>query len=253
MRKVPPVKELRKICQPADLDVCVFRRLVTRPLSIHLTRLFLIAGIPADTVSAVKGVIACTGSLLFLPGIPVHSVAGALLLQLSFVLDASDGEVARYTGSFVSGRGEFIDKLGDTASRGLFYGAWGIALFNRTGEYLFLPAGLLMAGIWLTVRFCAVETVLESFSNHPDSPPSPGETDAVRRLFVKKGSSGRMEFILSRFYHPWINMATLAAAASFSTVLFRILFISHFAAWWVNTIRKIIQGMKITSFRRPSS
>ena len=251
MRTIPPVRELKGICQPKDLDVCLYRRIFTRPVSIYFTRLFLIAGIEADTVSVAKGLIACTGSLLFLPGVFLYSVAGAILLQLSFVLDASDGEVARFNGSCISGRGEFIDKLGDTASRGLFYGAWGISIFTVTGDFLYLPAGMFISGVWLTARFCAVETVLESLSNHPDTPPSPLEMRAVTMLFLKEKTSGRGELILSRFYHPWINLATLAAAASINPALSRILFLSYSAAWLLNTVRKVVRLLKVTSFRRP--
>ena len=67
--KVPPVTELRRVCQPPDLDVCIFRRLLTRRVSIHFTRFFLLCGVSANAVSALKGVIACAGSLLFITGV----------------------------------------------------------------------------------------------------------------------------------------------------------------------------------------
>lgn len=251
MRNTPGILELRKVCQPADLDVCLYRRKAVRRISIYFTRFFIRFSISADTISAVKGVIACSGSLLFYPGKPVPALAGALLLQLSFILDACDGEVARYTGSCGTGRGEFIDKLGDTASRGIFYGAWGFAVFAQNGGIYPIVAGAFIAGTWLVVRFCAVETVLESFSNHPESSPGEEEMAAVSRLFVKNAGSGRAEYLLSLLFHPWINLASAAAVATIYPPAFRIMFWGYAVLWLLNTVRKIRQGLDICSFRRP--
>ncbi len=100
-----PVSELRSICQPADLDLCLYRRRLVRRISIYPTWLFIRLGMSANAVSLIKNVIACAGAVLFAPGEPRFALAGALLLQFSFLLDASDGEVARYTGSSATAGG----------------------------------------------------------------------------------------------------------------------------------------------------
>ncbi len=251
--KVPPVSDLRRVCQPSGLDVCIFRRLLTRKLSIHLTRFFLMCGISANAVSALKGVIAVAGSLLFITGRPSHWLAGALLLQLSFVLDASDGEVARFTGTCSSAGGEFIDKIGDAASRSLFYGAWGIGLYARTGNPLFPAAGMAIAGLWPIVRFCLMETILESMANHRGTPPSPEETEAAYRLFARDPRNGGTEYLLSMFCHPWINLALVAALLSFiGTGPSRLFFLAYAILWAANTVRKTAASLRTAGFRRPA-
>ena len=55
----------------------------------------------------IVGVIAGT---LFIFGKYWYSIIGAMLLQLAYVLDATDGEVARYKG-ISSLRGEYLDRL----------------------------------------------------------------------------------------------------------------------------------------------
>ncbi|MCK4505350.1 MAG: CDP-alcohol phosphatidyltransferase family protein [Candidatus Aegiribacteria sp.] len=251
MNKIPDVSRLRAICQPDDLDVCLYRKLIIRRFSIYLTALFLRLGLSANCVSVIKGILACAGAALFAPGRPACFVAGAFLLQLSFVLDACDGEVARFTGSSRRAGGEFVDKIGDTGSRGLFYGAWGWGMYNLTGDLRAVIAGTVMAGLWLVVRFCAVETLLESFFNHIGIRAGQGEQESLKMLFVRNPRSGRIEYLLSAVFHPWMNMAAIAAFLSFFPVLFSALFWSYFILWIINTIRKVRSGFKISNFERP--
>ena len=221
MRQVPRAEELRKVCQPENLDLSLYRRKIVRGVSIHLTRVFLRLGVSANAVSVLKAVIACTGAVLFAPGIPWLALAGAGLLQLSYLLDACDGEVARYTGSCATARGEFLDKLGDAASRGLFHCAWGFGVYLTAGTVAAAMAGAFIGATWLVTRFCALETLLESMANHPGTPPSREETEAVDSLFVRSSGGGRVEYLLSLFFHPWVNLATVAALASLHAPAFR--------------------------------
>lgn len=251
MTDIPEITRLRTICQPGDLDVCLYRRLFVRRFSIYLTALFLKMGLSANGVSVMKGILACAGSVLFAPGRTVCFISGALLLQLSFVLDACDGEVARFTGSSRRAGGEFIDKIGDIAARGLFYGAWGWGVYNLTGDIRAVIAGTVLAGLWLMVRFCTVETLLESFSNHIGISAGPEEQESLKMLFVKNPGQGRFEYLLSAIFHPWINMATAAAAVSFFPGIFSGLFWGYLVFWSLNTIRKIQAGYRISNFERP--
>ena len=245
--------ELREICQPRGLDMCLYRKHVIRPVSIHLTRFFIAAGMGADLVSIIKGVVACFGAVLF----GFRPLPGALLLQLSFLLDACDGELARYHGSCAIARGEYIDKLGDAASRSLFHISWGVGAFLAGGGWPAAAAGALVGCLWLVVRFCAVETLLESFSNHPDTEASAGERAAIERLFVRKPESGRIEHVLSLVVHPWVNLALFAAVASLfspgGVSGLTITLWAYTALWILNTARKIVSSAAHMSFERPRS
>ena len=112
-----------------------------------------------------------------------------------------------------------------------------------------------MGSLWLVVRFCAVETMLESFSNHPDSRASVGERAALEKLFVRKPESGRIEHILSLFIHPWVNLALAAAVASlfsFRGVSGLVIALAAYTALWiVNTARKALASAAHMNFERP--
>lgn len=252
MKKIPRISELRVLCQPNDLDICLYRIHFTRRISIYLTALFLRFGLSANGVSILKGIIACSGALLFAPGRPFCFLAGAFLLQLSFVLDACDGEVARFTGTTTTAGGEYLDKLGDAASRGLFYGAWGWGVYRLTGDMRALAAGTVMAGLWLVVRFCSIETLLESFWNHIGRPAERGEEESLSKLFVRNAEGSRIEYFLTLLFHPWMNMAALAAILSFYPSAFSCLFWGYFVLWIINSIRKIRSGFKTSNFQRPA-
>jgi phosphatidylglycerophosphate synthase len=252
MNKIPDISRLRTICQPIDLDICLYRKLITRRFSIYLTALFLRAGLSANCVSLIKGILACAGAALFAPGKPACFIAGAFFLQFSFVLDACDGEVARFTGSSRRAGGEFIDKIGDAGSRGLFYGAWGWGVYNLNGDLRAVAAGTVMAGLWLVVRFCAVETLLESFFNHTGTRACQGEQESLKMLFVRNARRGRIEYLLSAVFHPWMNMAAAAALLSFFPSLFSGLFWGYFILWIINTVRKVRSGFRISNFERPA-
>ena len=238
MNSIPKTEELRAICQPSDLDVCLYRRIFVRKISIYFTAVFLRLNISANTVSILKGVLACSGAVMFAFGRPLWYLLSALLLQLSFILDACDGEVARYMGTNATAGGEFLDKIGDASSRGLFYGAWGWGLHTLTGNSYSLAAGTVMAGLWLVIRFCAIETLLESYWNHFGKPPCEAENKALDSLFVRNSKGSKIEYSLSLLFHPWMNMATVAAVLSFQPQLFSILFWGYFALWFVNSFRK---------------
>lgn len=251
MKNIPDAADLRAVCQPADLDICLYRKLIIRRFSIYLTAFFLRAGVSANSVSVIKGILACAGAALFAPGRPACFIAGALLLQLSFVLDACDGEVARFTGSSRTAGGEYLDKIGDDGSRGLFYGAWGWGVYNLNGDIRAVMAGTIIAGLWLVVRFCAVETLLESFFNHTGTPPGQDEQRSLAMLFVRNPDRGRIEYLLSALWSPWMNMAAVAAVLSFFPVLFEGFFWGYCVLWIINTIRKVRSGFRISNFERP--
>lgn len=232
--------------------MCLYRKHVVRPLSIHVTRLFIAAGIGADAVSVIKGAVAVAGASLF----GFYPLPGALLLQAAYLLDACDGELARYYGTWVRARGEYLDKLGDAGSRSLFHLSWGVGACLSGAGWPAAAAGALVASLWLVVRFCAVETLLESFADHPGVPGSSGENHALKRLFVRERKEGKAEHFLSLVVHPWVNLALAGALASYFS--FRgisgltLTLAAYTVLWVMNTARKILACAGITNFERPS-
>lgn len=96
------IKELRKICQtPKDIHnyeglFNYFRVRIWRVPSIYVTKLFLYTPITANQVTMLMIFLGFVISFLFSFGSYWYSVAAAILIEVVYLLDAVDGEVARY-------------------------------------------------------------------------------------------------------------------------------------------------------------
>lgn len=93
---VEGIRELRKKCQdPVSAWQDLSGQVYGCRLSIYFTRFFLELGLAPAWVSILMALCGFCGALLLLfPG--VFPIAGILLLILHYILDCSDGEVARY-------------------------------------------------------------------------------------------------------------------------------------------------------------
>ncbi len=236
---------------------------MVRPVAAPLTRLLIRARIPADAVSVSKGLVGVAGAVAFaFPG-RAWLAAGILLLQVSFLLDACDGAVARATGTCARTGGEFLDKLGDATMRSVLYLCWGAGAWASGGRVAFLFAGGLMAGLWLVVRFCLVETLLENLASRGAEGPEAleREQEALGRAFITGGSRARgFEGFLSAFFHPFINLVTLLSipeffVTGFSPGGFAIharegAFAAYFLLWAANWLRKIPWHHGVADVRR---
>lgn len=148
------IEELKKICQGTiHKDVSnVYMRYVCRPLSIRMTRYLLPTAITADQVSQVM--IAAGFLAVFVLALPWKSTffLGALLLQLWYLIDCMDGEVARYRYYQKTGRIS-IDKR-DASLTGMYYdminhylmnfmvpAAVAFGVYLQTSSFLALAAG----------------------------------------------------------------------------------------------------------------
>ncbi len=92
------IKELRVICQTtAKKDVSnYYMRYVSRFFSIYISRILLPLPVHADQVSLAMIVVGVGSTFIFLSPDRGLFLWGALGLQLWYVLDCADGEVARY-------------------------------------------------------------------------------------------------------------------------------------------------------------
>ena len=112
-RKIESIKNLRKICQPPEklkgLSIMYLRR-----ISIYFTKLFLILGMSANQVTVIGLFVYLLAFVLFCFGPPIW-IIGTLLMIFWYIMDFSDGEVARYEGTS-SLKGKWLDdRIGEVA------------------------------------------------------------------------------------------------------------------------------------------
>lgn len=131
-------------------------RYFNRKISGLLTRLFLRLGVSPNAITLVALVIGLVAASAFAVGTYTAAVIGALMFQLSAIVDCCDGEVARLTFT-ESPFGDWLDITADNiVHMALFAGvAWGLFLRQGGSESAWLPLGLgaaAVAGTGLCLR-----------------------------------------------------------------------------------------------------
>ncbi len=149
------IKTLREICQKPRLYADTWQGMhICRPISIYITSLFLRLGVSADAATVVFLVCGITGSLLLISANDMIFFAGALLLEISYVLDHVDGEIARYRKQS-SLTGVYFDKICHYILHPFAFVCIGVRLYNYNSDpVIFLLA--LLAGY--SVMMIAVST-----------------------------------------------------------------------------------------------
>lgn len=103
-------------------------RFINRPISIRISKWFLKTGIKPNQISLLSFFIGILGGLFFSVGSYINLLIGALLVQLSSIIDGCDGEVARL--KFITTKyGEWFDAVLDRYAdaliiMGMIYGHW---------------------------------------------------------------------------------------------------------------------------------
>ena len=150
----PTIAELRSVSQPPAVrgrrnsehwvaDVYL------RGISPYLTRMLLPTGVSANTVTwfmIITG--ASAGLALLIPGMPGAFLA-LLLGQMQMLWDCSDGEVARWRGTF-SPAGTFLDKVGHYTAESIIPVCLGISAAGSDFSWS-QPGGYAYAGAILAV------------------------------------------------------------------------------------------------------
>jgi phosphatidylglycerophosphate synthase len=161
MRRAPTIDELRRVCQPPEIvgrrsEEHWTGRLYMRRLSLHVTRTAIGFGVSANGVTWIMLTIGIAGAaVLGIGGVWPASVT-AVAMHLFALLDASDGEVARWNGT-QGATGIYLDRVAHYSSESVLFAALGWrAAAGETGEPWML-LGLVAA---LGVVFARLETDL---------------------------------------------------------------------------------------------
>ncbi len=150
--KIPSIKKLREICQPITHRELWYAETFIRPISIYITKALLYTPISANQVTILGFLAGIAAGTLFIFGNYWYSLVGAILLQLTVLLDRVDGEVARYRGTS-SLRGAYLDNASNYLTTpyifvGISFGAYG-NFHNITWLICGFSASLSFLLIWL--------------------------------------------------------------------------------------------------------
>lgn len=195
-RKLPPLGDLAAICggegtrgadEPRD-----FRRLyarLVRRLSIRVTRLLLPTGLSANQVTVGGILIGMAGAGLLAVNEFWALIAAIALLQLSFVLDFCDGEIARFEreieGKSSGMGGAYLDWVGHYYIPALMAGALGWAVFHETGDWWWLAAALVTILSLVRVPYSARDHIM--WGVYRDRPEARSGEPMVRAALARMG------------------------------------------------------------------
>jgi phosphatidylglycerophosphate synthase len=104
------LQEVRTLARKRPEQEFVLNRLYGAHVSPYFTVLCLRLGLSPDQVTLLGGAAGAVGVALLFPQLGWWSLAGVLFLQVGYVLDFSDGQVARMTGR-TSVAGSYLDWL----------------------------------------------------------------------------------------------------------------------------------------------
>ena len=149
MKKSESIKELRKICQPKYDQIKVnpyyrvYRRFF-RIFSIYITKFLLYFNISANTISILGLILGIIGSLYFSFS---KFLFGSIVMQLWFLMDTLDGELARYyhhknkQKDYLS-KGEFLDLNSHHLVHSLVFIGLSLGLYNLTNNITMIYLGI---------------------------------------------------------------------------------------------------------------
>lgn len=140
---MPTIKELRQICQnSAEAPSWRTQSLegkFNRVFSIYLTWLFIHLKVPVIAVNVSGALLYLSGAFLFIFNNYELQIAGLFTIFLSFIFDASDGELARYKklpkGDLAVG-GAYIEPVSHDIMYAFFFAPIGIGLSLGGGNFL---------------------------------------------------------------------------------------------------------------------
>lgn len=203
----PTIEQIREVCQPDSIrkrknaehwtgDV------FTRSISPYLTRTFVHAGISANGVTV--GMILCgwaAAAAFFIPGI-AGPILAAVFAMLQMLLDASDGEVARWTRK-MGPRGIFLDRFAHTTTESLIPIAIGLRLTleSADGNWAWAFVGAVLGTLVLVNKSLNEASRMSRVESGLDLPKKTDGTSAPRVGWVAKARRAANFVPIHRAYH----------------------------------------------------
>lgn len=205
--KIPPIKELRRICQGNILNRANeswYGKLFSRKISIYLTRSILIIplNISANQISLLGVLLNLVGAIFLATGKSWYLIAGALILHGALILDCVDGEIARYrkTNNLL---GRYTENILDGyISNPLIFMGLSIGVYNVTHSVIPILCGFSasFAFIWASaVKHAMYATIVETRIENPKF----GIKKDMRSIREKNGKPHKRS-ILSFLYNQKI-------------------------------------------------
>ena len=160
-----------------------------RRLSIRITRVLLPTGISANQTTVLGILIGLAGAALLAVNEYWAQILAIALLQLSFVLDFCDGEIARFEreieGVSSGAGGAYLDWVGHYYIPAVMTGALGWAVFHETGDWWWPALALVVILSLVRVPYSARDHIM--WGVYRDRPELRDSEPMVRAALARMG------------------------------------------------------------------
>lgn len=210
VRKIKPIRELRKICGKEY-------PLLHRPIAfvaVYITKLLLYTRITANQVTLLNIFVGIIAGGFFIYGHNWSMLVGALLWCLHLLLDFVDGQVARYRGT-AGLTGAYFDRMADQIVEFYVFLTISFGLYSTFHDVAILAFGFLAAMSSLPSRgfpadliyICAVEARLHYLETNtqPKEALEIGELNPEETKNLHRASASRLP-IISIIYNIYTHM-----------------------------------------------
>lgn len=143
--KVPKIKELRELAKHTRRD---FIYSFIDYLAYYPAKLFLYTPLTANQITIIWIFAQVIAALFLASGNNLTMLIALVIFQLMFILDCSDGIVARYLKQF-SLNGVYLDCLGHYITNPLLLICYGIGVFRIQHQWVYFFLGILAALFFL--------------------------------------------------------------------------------------------------------
>lgn len=144
MEKLPKIKELKIIAQPDPKQETVwYAKAIIRKISIYLTWALLQLKVTANMATFTQGFLGFAGSILLALGGEKWAIIALLIIQVGYIFDCVDGEIARYTKT-TNVNGVFFDSLIHAIVIPTMFAGLTLYSYSLTGQTWLLLAGIIL-------------------------------------------------------------------------------------------------------------
>jgi len=211
MRVKESIKELREICQlPVYQTDSLYGRIFARKVSIYFTKLLLNTPISGNQTTFLFILIGIVAGAFFTSGNYWHSVIGALVLQLWYIFDCVDGEVARYRKS-TSITGRFLDYFSHFIIHPYIFICMSFGVYNLFYDvkvFIFGFSAALSTVLYEVIEPCEYKAILWEYYKRGSSVSA--KRPSLEQLTTETGR--RFKTFFNIFIYPQImNVITVAA------------------------------------------
>lgn len=158
------VNEIKQKNKPRLIDMFLCSYLISQRISPYLSSMYIKKNIVPNKITIHMILSGIIGAILFSIPNTFVKIIGAIFIQLWFVLDCSDGEVARYTKTF-SKFGKELDYMAHLINHPLFGLSIFISLYqlNRYNVFILISLVVLSNLIDYGIRNITTLNVMDEF------------------------------------------------------------------------------------------